>query len=243
MKAATVLDIFPSLEQDYGASGSEDLVRAVLSDSRFGRVALVSSFGTEAAVLLHLVAAIDPSLPVLFVDTRKLFGDTLQYQEKLARQLGLTDVRRIGADPACLRRDDPDGMLWSRDPDACCALRKTQPLNEALGGFDTWISGRKRYQSAARGAIPVLELDGQLIKANPLASWTREEIDGYFTRHDLPRHPLEAMGYPSVGCMPCTDRVRPGEDMRAGRWRGRAKTECGIHNSPAGVTAGQMPGR
>tara|TARA_R110002167_G_scaffold68132_9_gene192465 strand:- start:96 stop:839 length:744 start_codon:yes stop_codon:yes gene_type:complete len=208
---------------------TEELLRAVLASELPGRLAVVSSFGTESAVLLHLVAGIDPNVPVIFLNTGKLFGETLSYREALVERLGLTDVRDIRPDPADLSAEDPQGLLCLNDTERCCFLRKVLPLQRALAGFDSWISGRKAFQSDGRRNLPPIERDGAHTKINPLANWSKAALDGYFARHDLPRHPLEADGFLSVGCMPCTDRVAPGEDARAGRWRGAAKSECGIH--------------
>jgi phosphoadenosine phosphosulfate reductase len=203
---------------------------AALAEEFRGRIALVSSFGAESAVLLHLVAGADPALPVLFLDTGKLFPETLAYRGRLARRLGLRDLRVLRPDAQALGALDPFGGLWSADADACCGLRKAAPLGRALAGFDIWISGRKRHQASTRAALPLFESDedGRL-KANPLAAWSAEALEAYRVAHDLPAHPLVAEGYPSIGCRPCTGRVLPGEDPRAGRWRGRGKIECGIH--------------
>jgi phosphoadenosine phosphosulfate reductase len=208
------------------------LVSALAAEFR-GRIALVSSFGADAAVLLHLVAEADAEMPVLFLDTGKMFPETLAYRDRLARRLGLRDLRVLRPDPEELGVADPLGGLWNVDPNGCCALRKTAPLRRALAGFGVWISGRKRHQAATRAALPLFENDeaGRL-KANPLAAWNAEALEAYRVAHDLPAHPLVAEGYPSIGCHPCTSRVLPGEDARAGRWRGRGKTECGIHRRP-----------
>ncbi|MGK6319585.1 phosphoadenylyl-sulfate reductase [Sphingomonas sp. DT-204] len=205
------------------------MLRTLLSEHMLGEVALVSSFGTESAVLLHLVASIDPSVPVLFLDTGKHFPETLAYRDELAGRLGLTDLRILTPDAADLAARDDAGLRWSYDPDGCCELRKVKPLEKALGRFDASITGRKAFQASTRAALPRFELDGDQLKVNPLASWTKADIDTYFAEHDLPRHPLEAEGYASIGCAPCTSKVKPGEDPRAGRWRGWEKTECGIH--------------
>lgn len=205
---------------------AEALLSWALSDPGFGRTALVSSFGAESVALLHMVSRAAPATPVLFLDTEMLFPETLAYQEEVAHGLGLTDVRRVVPDAA---ERDPGGLLHRTDPDACCALRKTEPLEGALSGFDAWITGRKRYQGGARRALPLVETDGTRLKVNPLAAWSREDVAAYIERHDLPRHPLVARGYPSIGCAPCTTPVAAGEDERAGRWRGTGKDECGIH--------------
>ena len=210
---------------------------AALAEEFRGRIALVSSFGADSAVLLHLVAEADPAMPVLFLDTGKLFPETLAYRDRLVRRLGLRDLRVLRPDPVELAAADPFGGRWNADPDGCCALRKTAPLERALAGFDVWISGRKRHQAATRAALPVFEHDeAGRVKANPLAAWSAEALEAHRVAHDLPAHPLVAEGYPSIGCHPCTSRVLPGEDPRAGRWRGRGKTECGIHRRPAATT-------
>jgi phosphoadenosine phosphosulfate reductase len=208
---------------------AEPLLDRLLHSHLKDRTALVSSFGSESAVLLHMVAQVDPTLPVIFIDTGKLFGETLRYRDQLIQRLGLGDVRIIGPNREIEAEQDPNGVLWSSDPSACCAFRKVEPLRRALSGFDAWISGRKRYQGGERAALPVIEVSHGKIKVNPLATWTRARIQQEFASRDLPRHPLEADGFLSIGCMPCTDRVAPGEDERSGRWRGMAKTECGIH--------------
>ncbi|KIN72170.1 phosphoadenylyl-sulfate reductase [Sulfitobacter guttiformis] len=191
-------------------------------------LALVSSFGAESVALLHLAATVKPDVQVLFIDTMLLFPETLAYQREVARKLGLHRVRVLRADTSTA---DPDDTLHLRDPDACCSLRKTQVLNAALEGFDGWITGRKRFQSGTRAELPAFEVEAATgrIKVNPLAHWTSEDVQEYMAENALPRHPLVAQGYPSIGCAPCTSPVKTGEDPRAGRWRGQQKEECGIH--------------
>jgi phosphoadenosine phosphosulfate reductase len=210
-------------------ASTREFLRAAITETWRGRIALVSSFGTEAAVLLHLVASIDRATPVLFVDTLKLFPETLHYRDLLTARLGLTDVRTIQPDGARLAQHDPQGDLWRTDPDRCCALRKVEPLEQALAGFDAWINGRKRFQGGARAGLAAIEPADGRTKLNPLAEWSVEDIDAYFAAHSLPRHVLEADGYSSIGCMTCSAPTLPDEDRRAGRWRGQDKTECGIH--------------
>lgn len=210
-----------------------DLLRATIGDEFRGRIALVSSFGADAAVLLHLVAQVDPATPVLFLETGQHFAVTRAYRQALAEHIGLSDVRDIVPDVAALAARDPDHDLWQRDPDACCELRKVAPLAGALAGFDAWITGRKRFQGATRAALRPVEAEDGRVKINPLWNWSAEDIDAYYVAHSLPRHPLVAQGYPSIGCRPCTRPVGAGEDARAGRWAGLAKTECGIHHSPS----------
>lgn len=195
---------------------------------RTPNLALVSSFGAESVALLHLVAQVKPDVRVIFIDTHLLFPETLDYQRDVASHLGLRNVAVLRADT---RTDDPTDDLHKTDPDACCALRKSAPLDHALRGFDGWITGRKRYQSGQRADLPHLEVEAgtDRLKVNPLAHWQATDVADYMAAHDLPRHPLVAQGYPSIGCAPCTTPVAPGEDPRAGRWRNRDKDECGIH--------------
>jgi phosphoadenosine phosphosulfate reductase len=193
------------------------------------QLALVSSFGTESAALLKVMADVDPAIPVIFLDTGWLFEETLAYRDTLIAALGLRDVRSIKPLEEALSRQDPDRELWFSDPDACCRIRKVEPLARALKPFSAWINGRKRFQGGARAEIPVVEDDGAKLKFNPFANVSREEIEAIYKLAKLPSHPLIASGYLSVGCMPCSSRTAPDEDARAGRWRGRSKTECGIH--------------
>jgi phosphoadenosine phosphosulfate reductase len=221
------------LSARFDGAPADELLRTVIGEGVLGRVATISSFGTEAAVLLHLIASVDPALPVLFLETGKHFPQTLAYRDDLVARLGLTGIVNLTPDADDIAKRDENGMRWSYDPDGCCDIRKVKPLARALAGFDATITGRKGFQAATRKGLPRFELDtsdtaGRL-KVNPLASWSKADLAAYFTEHDLPRHPLEADGYPSIGCAPCTSRVAPGEDPRAGRWRGWDKVECGIH--------------
>jgi len=193
------------------------------------RLALVSSFGTESAALLKVMADVDPAIPVIFLDTGWLFEETVAYRDTLIKTLGLRDVRSIKPLEETLSREDPERDLWFSDPDACCRIRKVEPLKRALAPFAAWINGRKRYQGGLRTSIPLVEADGLRLKFNPFANTSREDIAAIYAQAELPPHPLTAAGFLSVGCMPCTTRSAPGEGMRDGRWRGRAKTECGIH--------------
>jgi len=206
-----------------------EVVAAALKAVGREKLALLSSFGTESATLLKVVADVDPAIPVIFLDTGWLFEETLAYRDTLVAMLGLKDVRSVKPSEETLSQKDPDRDLWFSDPDACCRIRKVEPLARALKPFDAWLNGRKRFQGNARTDIPVVEDDGVRLKFNPFANVSREELEAIFVRAKLPRHPLAASGFRSVGCMPCTSRTAEGEDERAGRWRGRAKTECGIH--------------
>ncbi|MBY6119570.1 phosphoadenylyl-sulfate reductase [Mameliella alba] len=220
-----------ALNARYRHHSATSVLEGALRDPDAGQLALVSSFGAESVALLHLVAMVDRKTPVLFIDTRLLFAETLTYQQEVAERLRLENLRIIRTDRETLDKRDPYGALRMSDTDACCALRKTEPLNAALDGYDGWITGRKRYQSGTRAALEFFELEDGTgrIKLNPLAHWTPEDVRAYMEENRLPKHPLVAQGYPSIGCQPCTSKVAPGEDPRSGRWRGQDKEECGIH--------------
>ncbi len=218
------------LNRRYRHHAASAVLKRALSDPQVGRIAMVSSFGAESVVLLHMVAQVDRTIPVLFIDTQMLFPETLDYQYEVAEFLGLTDLRTIRADKVALEAEDPYGALHLRDTDACCDLRKTRPLEKALGPFDAWITGRKRFQGGTRAALDFFENEeDRRIKVNPLAHWDKQDVRDYMINNRLPRHPLVAKGFPSIGCKPCTSPVKDGEDERAGRWRGSDKVECGIH--------------
>jgi phosphoadenosine phosphosulfate reductase len=213
----------------YGELDAHDVIALAVETLFRDRVALVSSFGAESAVLLHLLSEVDPNVPVIFLDTGRLFAETLEYRTLLTGRLGLTDVRSVTPDPERLAANDPHRALWMTKPDLCCHIRKTEPLARALRGFDAWFTGRKRFQNSIRSDLNLFEADGERVKINPLANWSAADLKAHAARYDLPEHPLVSKGYPSIGCVPCTSRVQPGEDQRAGRWRGLEKTECGIH--------------
>ncbi|MGE0255153.1 MAG: phosphoadenylyl-sulfate reductase [Alphaproteobacteria bacterium] len=219
------------LDARFAGSDGRDLLAWALGEGYGGRIAVVSSFGAESAVLLHLVASTAPATPVVFLDTGMLFAQTLQYQRELAARLGLPGVVAVRPDAGERAGEDADDTLHQRDTDACCNLRKVRPLERALAGYEAWITGRKRFQATTRAALPLVEAEGRHLKFNPLAHWSAEDIDAWFVRHDLPRHPLWEFGYLSLGCWPCTRPVEAGEDVRAGRWSGQDKTECGIHGN------------
>jgi len=220
---------FEDLVKAYGHLDSPDLLDAMINGEFRNRIALVSSFGAESIVLLDMVARVNPATPVIFLDTRKLFGETVSYRDRVAEELGLTNIITVKPAPEDVAREDQNGLLWTRDTDACCDLRKVRPLARAMNEYDAWITGRKRFQTAERGSIPLIEQDGSKIKINPLAHWTQQQLDQIIADKGLPRHPLVDQGYPSIGCMPCTARVEAGQDRRMGRWAGQGKTECGIH--------------
>ena len=208
-----------------------EMLTALLHDNMLGDAAIVSSFGAESAVLLHLIGSIDPSVPVIFLETGKHFPETLAYRDTLIERIGLTGIRNITPDPEALAKKDETGLRWSYDPDGCCEIRKVIPLKSALAPFDAQFTGRKAFQSKTRAALPRFEVEEGRLKVNPLADWDKARIEAYMVDHDLPVHPLVAQGYLSIGCAPCTSTVKPGEDPRSGRWRGWDKVECGIHTA------------
>jgi phosphoadenosine phosphosulfate reductase len=218
-----------ALDRALRAASPAQVIASALQTIGREHLAVVSSFGTESAALLKVMADVDPAIPVIFLDTGWLFEETLAYRDTLIATLGLRDVRSIKPLDETLSREDPDRELWFSDPDACCRIRKVEPLKRALAPFRGWINGRKRFQGGLRADIAVVEDDGNRLKFNPFANVSREEIEAIYSLAKLPPHPLAASGYLSVGCMPCTSRTSADEDARAGRWRGRAKTECGIH--------------
>ncbi|MBV9457401.1 MAG: phosphoadenylyl-sulfate reductase [Bradyrhizobium sp.] len=235
VSSALQADILPAadeLDRALRNASPHQVIAAALKVVGRDQLALVSSFGTQSAALLKVMADVDPSIPVIFLDTGWLFEETLAYRDTLIDKLDLRDVRSIRPDEATLAREDGERELWFSDPDACCRIRKVEPLARALEPFSAWINGRKRFQGGLRADIAVVEADGVRLKFNPFANVSREEIEAIFERANLPPHPLAASGFLSVGCMPCTSRASPDEGERAGRWRGRAKSECGIHTTP-----------
>ncbi|MGR3504146.1 phosphoadenylyl-sulfate reductase [Pseudaestuariivita sp.] len=229
--AANLAPQAAALNLAYQEQAALSLLSSVLIGRSAGRTAVVSAFGADSVVILHLVSRIAPKTPVLFVDTDMLFAETLTYQREVAAELGLTDVRILRPNTNKDATEDADKTLHQTNPDACCALRKTAPLDAALEGFDAWITGRKRFHGGQRAKVQTFAADarGRGMTINPLATWTADEVASYMDRHALPRHPLVAEGFRSIGCAPCTTATREGEDPRAGRWRGSDKDECGIH--------------
>lgn len=225
------------LNRMFRGSSTQEMLESVIRDNLAGEIALVSSFGAESAVLLHLVAQVDPGVPVLFLETGKHFPETLAYRDELVERIGLKNLVNLYPCLGELEARDETGLRWSYDPDGCCEIRKVKPLARALAGYDATLTGRKAFQASTRAHLPRFEIDtsdtqGRL-KINPLIDWDASQIEGYMIQHDLPRHPLVAQGYPSIGCSPCTSMVAPGEDPRSGRWKGWDKTECGIHTDGA----------
>ena len=222
---ALALDLAP-LNARYEAMTAQEILRHAIHEQFVDRITIVSSFGAESVILLHMISQIEPSLPVIMLNTGKLFGETLRYRDRLQDKLKLTDVRTNFPHPDDLLADDPKGSLWQRDTDACCDLRKVRPQARAVAPFDALITGRKRFQTGTRATMDIIERDTDgRFKLNPLANWQLDELKAYIEQHDLPRHPLVKDGYLSIGCMPCTNKVAEGEDYRSGRWADSDKDE------------------
>jgi phosphoadenosine phosphosulfate reductase len=222
-----------AIVESYAGLEGRQLISAAIKNHP-GRVALLSSFGAESSVLLHMVSEIAPDLPVLFLDTEKLFPETLAYRDQLVRELGLTNLQNIHPDPEDIARVDPDGILNTFDKDLCCHFRKTVPMQKAFSAFDIIISGRKRFHGAARSDLQYVSAQDGRIKLEPLAGFSPLDLSNYMIIHHLPSHPLKLQGYRSIGCVPCTSLGGTDDDPRAGRWAGSDKTECGIHFSVNG---------
>lgn len=228
-KNEPVADRLDRLNRELRDASAQTILRASFVREWEGEITYVSSFGAESAAILALISDIDPNLPILFLETGKHFAQTLDYRDELIEKLGLTNVINLHPDAGELAAEDPKGTLSRHDSDACCALRKVRPLDSALQGYSAWITGRKRFHGGERMRLPVFEHADGRFKVNPLAGWTREDVEAFFRRRELPRHPLVSQGYPSIGCWPCTQPVEDASDIRAGRWAGLGKTECGLH--------------
>ena len=218
-----------SLIARHQGRAAEDILADVITTEFEGRIGLVSSFGTEAAVLLHMVSRIDPYVPVIFLDTQKHFPETLAYRDALVAHLGLCNIQVVSPRPASLEAEDPYGRLHAVNPDLCCHVRKTLPMLAALRNLECWITGRKRGQASTRATLELVEVQDRWFKINPLLNWSSMDVEAYFRAHELPEHPLKHRDFPSVGCAPCTEPVARNADPRSGRWAGSDKTECGIH--------------
>ena len=216
----------------YGHLDGKDLLAALVKSELAGRIAVTSSFGAESAVLLDLVAEVDPGLPVIFLDTGELFDETIEYRYQLERRLGLTNLIVVRPTEDELKAAED---LWRDDADRCCELRKVRPLARAVNGYDALVDGRKRAHGFEREGLTTIEDGGGLVKISPLATWSAEAIEAHFVARNLPRHPLVAQNYRSIGCWPCTRPVDPGAPARSGRWAGKGKSECGIHTLSLGL--------
>jgi phosphoadenosine phosphosulfate reductase len=227
-KAETPEQRVARLNAELRGKSAQEIIRA--ASREFGRkITYVSSFGAESAAMLSLIAEADPGMPIVFIDTGMHFHQTLQYRDTLRNFLKLTDIRNVLPVTEEVKAADPKGVLNKTDPDACCEVRKVRPLEPALKGFEAWITGRKRFHGGGRTNLPVVKYSEGRFKVNPLVEWTHEDVESYFDSRQLPRHPMVAEGYPSIGCWPCTVRPEDPNDIRSGRWVGFKKEECGLH--------------
>jgi phosphoadenosine phosphosulfate reductase len=198
------------------------------------RIALATGFGAEGCVLVDMIARHGLTIDVFTLDTGLLFAESYELWQRLERRYGLR-IQAVRPELSVSQQAaEWGGSLWEREPDRCCGIRKVEPLRGFLQGLDAWVTAIRRDGTAARAEAQVVEPDRRfgLVKVNPLVGWTHDQVWAYLRRYDVPYNPLHARGYPSIGCWPCTSAVRPGEDPRAGRWRGKAKTECGLHARP-----------
>lgn len=219
------------LAENWEARAPEETLARVLNI--FGRDAALScSFGGPTGmVLLDMAVRVAPEVRVITLDTGFLFPETYALIEQVEERYGIRVERSVPALTAAEQADRHGEALWERDPDACCAIRKVEPMAAAMNGLKAWITGIRRDQSPTRKDTPIVRWDGKfgLLKVAPLAAWTEKQVWSYIVEHEVPYNPLHDSGYPSLGCTHCTRPIQIGEDLRAGRWSGRQKTECGLH--------------
>lgn len=195
------------------------------------KIAYVCSFGAESAVLLHMISNIERNLPVVFINTLKLFNETIDYKDRLVREFSLKNITELTPSKEDIELYDSEGKLWSNNPDKCCNFRKVKILDNYLNNFQAWFSGRKGYQSDERSKNNIVELQDKKFIISPLISWKKKDVDDYYIKYNLPRHPLSDQGFLSIGCKNCTSKTVNLSDIRSGRWNGLQKTECGIYKS------------
>jgi phosphoadenosine phosphosulfate reductase len=230
-----------SINQTFEEAHPRDVVRWTLEESGLDRVAIASAFQAEGTAVMHMATQIRPDIPILFLETGYQFAETLAFKERLADLLELNVVDLVG-DYTVERQAEAYGpRLFERDPERCCDLNKVRPMFEALRGVDAWITAFRRDSSPTRADAPFveqyeLEPGRWIVKVNPTAAWSRQQVWAYLREHDLPHNPLYDLGYASIGCAPCTRSRLQGEPERAGRWAGLSKWECGIHAGEATTT-------
>ncbi len=238
METETQSERLDELHRELKLRATVEVLRVVTERFR-DRVTMSTGFGVSGSVLLDIAARNAIPLDVFTLDTGLLFPETYALWEQLETRYGMT-IR--GVRPAMSVDEQARKLgeaLWEREPDACCRLRKVVPLEAALSGFDAWITAIRRDQTADRADSSWAEIDERfgVVKVNPLIEWTSDDVWHYVRRYDVPFNPLHLHGFPSIGCGPCTTPVASGESRRAGRWRGRGKTECGLHGRPRSETS------
>ena len=218
---------FQNFYKKHSNLDSKKLLKIMIKNIFYKKIAVTSSFGAESAVILHLVSKIDRTVPVIFLNTEKLFPETLKYLQNIKKKLHLKNIKICKPDKNYLKKHDPDGKLHKTNPNLCCHIRKILPLRKSMKNYDAWINGRKRFHGFERTKLKKIEMVNGLIKINPLADWSFNQIKNYMLNNDLPEHPLVAEGYKSIGCQPCTSKSK--DSIRDGRWADSLKSECGIH--------------
>ena len=228
-----------------------EILTWALETAAFPRIAIASAFQTEGTITIHMATSIMPDVPILFLETGYQFAETLAFKEQLTDHLGLNVVDLYGEYTVARQSEELGERLYERDPERCCDLNKVQPMFQALRDLDAWVTAFRRDSSPTRANAPFveqyeLEPGRWIVKVNPMANWTHDQVWDYLREHDLPHNPLYDLGYTSIGCAPCTRLRFEGEPERAGRWAGRAKWECGIHEREAAqerrITLDEAPG-
>ena len=220
---------FQNFSKKYSKLSAIKLLEVMVKKIFLKKIAVTSSFGAESVVILHLISKVDKSIPVIFLDTGKLFPETIKYAKTVKKILKLNNIQIHKPELKDLKKYDFQGNLYKKKPNLCCHIRKVLPLQKALKNYDAWINGRKRFQSEDRSNIKKIEKIDGFIKINPLADWEFNKVKNYIKTYKLPEHPLVKKGYKSIGCLPCTSKILDGEPHRSGRWSDNLKTECGIH--------------
>jgi phosphoadenosine phosphosulfate reductase len=226
----TSIEDLQGISNEFETASPEDVLRWAI-DEFAPDVALATGFGVEGCVLVSMLSVISPASPIFYLDTDLLFPETYTLRDQLEARYGVHFERRATILSVSDQAVQYGERLWERDPDLCCRLRKVEPLREMLKELRAWVTAIRRDQSPVRANIGVVEWDDKfgLVKINPLARWSARDVWNYVAKHDVPYNPLHDLGYPSIGCVPCTTPVQIGEVSRAGRWRGTFKSECGIH--------------
>ncbi|MEX2275721.1 MAG: phosphoadenylyl-sulfate reductase [Actinomycetota bacterium] len=224
-----------TLNARFETAHPSEILRWALEGSGLERIAIASAFQADGTVAMHLATAIRPDVPILFLETGFQFAETLAFKEQMVQRLGLNVIDLVGRHTVEQQEREHGPRLYERDPEHCCEMNKVRPMFEALRGLDAWITAFRRDSSPTRANAPILDLydlepGRPMLKINPMATWTRRDVWQYLKEYDLPHNPLYDLGYTSIGCAPCTRMRNPGEPERAGRWAGKSKWECGIHD-------------
>ena len=225
-----LIKLISNLNKDCQDLAPEEILK--ISMKKFGgKITYVCSFGTESAIILHMISKIDKKFPIFLLNTHFLFPETIVYKNILLKELGLSNCQDIFPDKLLIQKEDPENNLWTNNIDRCCEIRKVKPLDKILKNFRSWISGRKSYHQGERIDLRPFELLNEKVVVNPLINIKKKEADNYFEVNSLPKHPLLKKGYFSIGCVHCTFKTTDKINIRSGRWKNKMKTECGIHLS------------